>query len=165
MLSKARLILHLVLVSSVVLLWVRSHHVIDGFYTPHLRFESYRGTIRITIESQRTPWGGKFMSRETTGDYFWAFMEEDLEYSWRIFGGWQGVSRTFPMSILCIPYWIGLIPAFSYVIITAKQRFVARRRRANGLCTRCGYDLRNGITRCPECGHLGVGSGKVPIGG
>jgi hypothetical protein len=51
-----------------------------------------------------------------------------------------------------VPHWLllllfGLTPA-------ARAVAAARRslRRANGLCPRCGYDLRATPGRCPECG-------------
>lgn len=34
-----------------------------------------------------------------------------------------------------------------------RRERIAQERAAAGLCTVCGYDLRGGHDRCPECGH------------
>lgn len=54
-----------------------------------------------------------------------------------------------------IPYWpfivlFALRPSADLVRICWRRR--ARYRAAHGLCTRCGYDLRESKERCPECG-------------
>ena len=51
-----------------------------------------------------------------------------------------------------IPYWL-LFVLFALAPMFAGVRFFrARRRRARGLCSVCGYDLRSSPERCPECG-------------
>ncbi len=65
------------------------------------------------------------------------------------------------------PIWPGLAlnaaawSAVWLVLLTAPSAIRRRRRRARGLCERCGYDLA-GCTgpACPECG-----SGRTPLNG
>jgi len=44
---------------------------------------------------------------------------------------------------------IGLLTAFGARKIQAETY-----RRQNGLCVRCGYDLRATVGQCPECGRI-----------
>ena len=52
---------------------------------------------------------------------------------------------------VAFPMWI---PAALFAAVPAGRlvRRLNRRRRAAGLCARCGYDLRATPGRCPECG-------------
>lgn len=49
--------------------------------------------------------------------------------------------------------FLGLIVVLSVrEIISQARTLVADKRRHEGRCVRCGYDLRVSVTRCPECG-------------
>ena len=57
---------------------------------------------------------------------------------------------------LAIPHWLvcaltTLLPAW-WSFRRLRQRHRIARRRKNGLCLNCGYDLRASKERCPECG-------------
>jgi hypothetical protein len=49
-----------------------------------------------------------------------------------------------------VPMWAVALPAG-----VMPAAWLARRRRAEGLCPACGYDLRATQGRCPECGRQG----------
>lgn len=52
--------------------------------------------------------------------------------------------------VIAIPYWpiAGVLAALFYWQIRAK------RNHHTSFCSQCGYDLRGGHERCPECGKL-----------
>ena len=53
---------------------------------------------------------------------------------------------------LAFPAWLGTAASGLLALPWVLLRLRARRRRRTGLCARCGYDLRAGHDRCPECG-------------
>ena len=60
--------------------------------------------------------------------------------------------RGVPTHEVWVPHWLPLLlsgaPPAAWAVATVR----GRRRRATGLCARCGYDLRATPRRCPECG-------------
>ena len=65
----------------------------------------------------------------------------------------DGVAERWRM--LFVPLWV---PTLAFAIAPARwwrarrKRASIARRLAAGQCARCGYDLRGGHARCPECG-------------
>jgi hypothetical protein len=74
---------------------------------------------------------------------------------------WMMPARPSPLQtlVITIPWWqpallLGLYPAASLCVFSVRRYryWVRERRRKNGLCPACGYDLRGSTDRCPECG-------------
>lgn len=65
---------------------------------------------------------------------------------------------------LIIPDWFPPIVLLQLPALSISRWAAKASRRVLGRCVACGYDLRASPGRCPECGHIPVGSAKsAPI--
>jgi hypothetical protein len=62
------------------------------------------------------------------------------------------VPTTTTYTGFAIPYWFIILALLIAPITSLRRRLRLRRRQRQGLCLRCGYDLRATAHRCPECG-------------
>jgi hypothetical protein len=67
-------------------------------------------------------------------------------------GGGTGVGGPSTVYHLNVPYWLAV--AAAAVPPGLWVRAWLKRRRSQGLCPTCGYDLRATPERCPECGTI-----------
>jgi hypothetical protein len=77
-------------------------------------------------------------------------------------GGFEGLGfryESYPSSghqllsrLIELPYWLILAASTVAPCLDVRRSLRAWKRRSQGLCLRCGYDLRASTERCPECG-------------
>ena len=161
-----RRLLNLLTAASVVLLatvgvawWASYQHIPDHRWTDATGLahgiELDRGRVifyvaggRESIQSQKAKdptWGKEYLHHWLLVQHGGAFtLFLDRRTGEQLFEYWK--------------YWIVSLwaPALAAAALPA-FRLAGRARRAlrhrNGLCPRCGYDLRATPGRCPECGH------------
>jgi len=56
--------------------------------------------------------------------------------------------------VMVLPDWLLIAVALCPPLIWLRRGRRVRKRVAQGLCARCGYDLRSTPARCPECGTV-----------
>ncbi len=107
------------------------------------------GSSSRTFLTATSPAGFSFESRThaswRSNESFWATNYVD----------WQPAYRNHARMVR-LPWWsvwiASLAVAGIYYIWWRRARLLEMRVR-NGLCIRCGYDLRESPGRCPECGR------------
>jgi len=110
-------------------------------YERTLILQDARGTIEWVMDEPESPWRGGLAVPDWTPELSAPVNE-------------AAFIRRIPIR----PIWSGLLvnSALHAGLLGAgvwgAGRLARWRRRARGLCLRCGYDVR-GLGRCPECGE------------
>jgi hypothetical protein len=123
------------------------------------RFSQSRGPVKGPF-----PYPGEMFFRGPLGRRYWVKKECGLS-----FGGFEVHSfderdstnphpRLAKYQFLVVPYWFVLTVGTLLVVRGARRR--TRHPAREGLCVRCGYDLRASSGRCPECGTPGSRKGE-----
>jgi hypothetical protein len=141
-------------------LYTRSWHVMDFVYlrSSHLGLQvaSSSGGIAFVFNHRAVSWSsqvsflrfessGSLLNFSTVGEHFHG------AFGLRAFSGALPQINVNYYGLL-VPIWM-----FSVACAIAAVYFVQRVRLpkfGQGLCPRCGYDLRATPDRCPECGTL-----------
>lgn len=111
------------------------------------------GSCSISAGRLNFSWFDGFFMKPTRDDLWFEAQPARFDWWFRVesgnhFNGHTGLSHT--SAHVCLPIW-------SFAVLSglpAMCLFYIDRRRAPGLCAKCGYDLRGAEHAvCPECGN------------
>jgi hypothetical protein len=137
--------------------WVRS------YWPEDVALRSYRGRLVVLAT------GGVFTKYNEKGaeEYrfaprVWRDFHRMAQSQWQAIG-FSYAAADFPTGayrLLAIPFPFIVLPTAAGPVWWAWHTRLLRRRRREGRCAGCGYDLRESRGRCPECGIEGRPGGR-----
>ncbi len=146
MIRKSLLILSIVGLVLSVGLWIVSY-----FHVYYFSGQSIVSAELGAIIFQQMPGGGTIHVRDSRG-----FMYVREQLTWVGYSGLSTLSvpvySLSPLVVIC-PLWIPAVLCAFAIWFNGRYARQSRRRKREGLCMRCGYDLRSSTDMCPECGH------------
>lgn len=170
------------------LLWIRSHRVSDtltldtahqdssgkwnhlqrGLYTGPGKFVYYTrpwATYREAGHPPRTGWNLEHFAPTNPDQVFPSWSSGHGRFGfWILKDYWIVGSRA-----VVIPFWLPTILSLVFgipAIGVARRSALRAYRKRHGLCLYCGYDIRESVERCPECGRsipLKKITGETPV--
>ena len=163
---RAAVLISLVLCLATCALWLRSYRNCDVLVRQH----SHADRWCITSE-----FGALVFERETEATPSpkagWSYFVCSLPRRWPVqpsragFDLYRSSNRHYvhapptPLAGVVVAHWafLALFMVFPLIQLRRWRRQAVRRRRVReNLCPSCGYDLRTGHERCPECGEPSV---------
>ena len=152
----------LLLLLATVGLWVRSHHLQPSPATYSDRWLYSHGYVALGHGQFTFVYYDNEHGTDRPFDYRdWHWLGFSLS-RWQGINGW---SREWQYTSVDLPVW-AIIPVTIVLPLAALLAWWSRRRQRlrQGLCLKCGYDLRASKDRCPECGTpIPAGLVKGPI--
>lgn len=106
----------------------------------HFEFRSYPVKADDDIETDLSSWPPRLMWMQYLGFLYYKLQTSNFQ------------SRSFD-----VPFWSLMLLPLTIPAVVLYRRLDRRQRRAAGLCSHCGYDLRGSEARCPECGNEIIG--------
>ena len=169
-------ILSLLLFLSVCVLWVRSYQWVDRIFcrAEDVRWiEAQRGDLSIQSEpgiNSNIPVGSLRLDHQpisawqaTPALYELRYVSFPIAPDTIVQRQWLGIeiytlenANRMRVTEVVLPFWSLAIAAAALPLGLMSRKFMQharkRRRRSEGLCTSCGYDVRASPQCCPECG-------------
>lgn len=94
--------------------------------------------------------------RKVSGGDWEPGMQASLEATVLGFGVFAAPGEWTRAGEVAMPYWAIIGVAMLPTLPLAVRYLRLRKRRRDGLCLTCGYDLRESRQQCPECGAIVV---------
>jgi hypothetical protein len=139
-------------------LWGRSYWRFDSLVrasggVPSVIIEMFHGSAVVAWGAPSWNYHEHYRDGWNNRGFYWADAPFDLRLGVGYYSGLNQSTGRY-VRLLRVPLWI---PAIMFTVLPALWfRMVVRerKRRREGFCPKCGYDLRATPQRCPECGEL-----------
>ena len=158
--------LSLILFIATCSMWWRSRHVGDEFYAENWKYGMgiglrlnclylWEATAQVAIPAEyQFPWGIQHDRHPPRrGGIVWSMKHVTFLGAIYQFGtGLETDGYSYYHHELYLPWWAVTIALLLLPSTFAYLALRDQRRLNQGLCRKCGYDLRASPDRCPECG-------------
>lgn len=152
--------------------WFRSYSLVENWaWCPHdnMEYQVFSARGGLYLSSIRN-WGQAhgLIYRPESGPHGWDSWGDESVFLLSKGSAWYPTFITGslrndglqPICLVILPYWMICLILATPLWVSFRRAAMRRRRALQGLCVKCGYDLRSSTSMCPECGELPITTRK-----